>query len=115
LIPRYTRSEMGRVWSDANKYAKWLEVELAATETLAEAGVVPKDVAATLRARAKADATRINDIESRVKHDVIAFTMAVGESVGDPLAEGTSGHFNGRSDTLFGVAGTLGVGLAELF
>ena len=86
MIPRYTRSELGRVWSDANKYAKWLEVELAATETLAEAGVVPKDVAVTLRDRAKADATRINDIESRVKHDVIAFTMAVGESVGDPLA-----------------------------
>ena len=86
MIPRYTRSEMGRVWSDANKYAKWLEVELAATETLAEAGVVPKDVAAKLRANAKADAGRINDIESRVKHDVIAFTMAVGESVGDPLA-----------------------------
>jgi adenylosuccinate lyase len=86
VIPRYTRSEMGRVWSDANKYAKWLEVELAATETLAEAGVVPKDVAAKLRANANADATRINDIESRVKHDVIAFTMAVGESVGDPLA-----------------------------
>jgi adenylosuccinate lyase len=86
LIPRYTRAEMGRVWSDANKYAKWLDVELAATETLAEAGVVPKDVAVTLRARAKADAGRINDIESRVKHDVIAFTMAVGESVGDPLA-----------------------------
>ena len=86
MIPRYTRSEMGRVWSDANKYAKWLEVELAATETLAETGVVPKDVAAKLRANAKADAGRINDIESRVKHDVIAFTMAVGESVGDPLA-----------------------------
>src|SRR3984885_1124733 len=84
VIPRYTRSEMGRVWSDANKYAKWLDVELAATETLAEAGVVPKDVAAKLRANAKADATRINDIESRVKHDVIAFTMAVGETIGDP-------------------------------
>jgi hypothetical protein len=42
LISRYTRPEMGRVWSDANKYAKWLEVELAATETLAEAGLVPK-------------------------------------------------------------------------
>jgi len=42
LIPRYTRQEMGHVWSDANKFAKWLEVELAATETLAEAGLVPK-------------------------------------------------------------------------
>jgi adenylosuccinate lyase len=86
LIPRYTRPEMGRVWSDANKYAKWLEVELAAAEALAEAGLVPKQAAATLRARAKADAARINQIESQVKHDVIAFTMAVGESVGDPAA-----------------------------
>jgi adenylosuccinate lyase len=86
LIPRYTRPEMGRVWSDANKYAKWLEVELAATETLAEAGIVPKDAAQALRSRAKADAARINEIESRVKHDVIAFTMAVGENVGDPAA-----------------------------
>jgi adenylosuccinate lyase len=84
LIARYTRPEMGRIWSDANKYAKWLEVELAATETLAEAGLVPKQAAVALRARAKADTARINEIESSVKHDVIAFTMAVGESVGDP-------------------------------
>jgi adenylosuccinate lyase len=77
---------MGRVWSDANKYAKWLEVELAATDTLAEAGLVPKEAAAALRERAKTDPSRINEIESRVKHDVIAFTMAVGESVGDPAA-----------------------------
>jgi adenylosuccinate lyase len=86
LIPRYTREEMGRVWSEANKYAKWLDVELAATETLAEAGLVPKDAAVTLRARAKVDVHRINELEARVKHDVIAFTMAVGESIGDPVA-----------------------------
>jgi len=84
LIPRYTREEMGRVWSDANKFAKWLDVELAATETLAEAGQVPKEAAATIRARAKIDVVRILELESRVKHDVIAFTMAVGESIGDP-------------------------------
>ena len=86
MIPRYTRPQMGRIWSDANKYAKWLEVELAATEALAEAGIVPKEAAVALRARGKADAARINEIESSVKHDVIAFTMAVGESVGDPAA-----------------------------
>jgi adenylosuccinate lyase len=86
LIPRYTRPEMGRIWTDANKYAKWLEVELAATDTLAEAGLVPKEAAAALRSRAKTDAARINEIESQVKHDVIAFTMAVGESIGDPAA-----------------------------
>src|SRR5450432_3312372 len=77
---------MGRVWSDANKYARWLDVELAATETLAEAGQVPKEAAATIRAKAKTDPARINEIESRVKHDVIAFTMAVGDTIGDPGA-----------------------------
>jgi adenylosuccinate lyase len=84
VIPRYTREEMGRVWSDQNKFAKWLEVELAAAETLAEAGQVPKEAAAAMRARAKADVARIHELEARVKHDVIAFTMAVGESIGDP-------------------------------
>src|SRR6202790_5533736 len=86
LIPRYTREEIGRVWSDANKFASWLDVELAATETLAEAGQVPKDAASAIRARAKIAAARINDLEARVKHDVIAFTMAVGESIADPAA-----------------------------
>src|SRR5271163_977000 len=75
---------MGRVWSDQNKFAKWLDVELAATETLAEAGQVPKEAAAAIRARAKVDVARIHELEARVKHDVIAFTMAVGESIGDP-------------------------------
>jgi len=86
LIPRYTRKDMGAVWSDANKFAKWLEVELAATDTLAEAGLVPKDAAAAIRERAKVDVARIHELEARVKHDVIAFTMAVGESIGDPGA-----------------------------
>jgi adenylosuccinate lyase len=86
LIPRYTRPEMGHVWSEANRYAKWLDVELAATETLAEAGLVPKAVAALIRTRAKVDADRIRELEARVKHDVIAFTMNVGESIGDPAA-----------------------------
>jgi len=84
VIPRYTREQMGRVWSDQNKFAKWLDVELAATETLAEAGQVPKETAAAIRARAKVDVARINELEARVKHDVIAFTMAVGESIGEP-------------------------------
>jgi adenylosuccinate lyase len=86
LIPRYTRKEMGQVWSDANKFAKWLDVELAATAALAEAGVVPKEAAAILRERAKVDVARIHELEARVKHDVIAFTMNVGESIGDPAA-----------------------------
>ena len=77
---------MGHVWSDANKFARWLDVELAATEALAEAGLVPKDAAALIRSRAKVDVARILELESHVKHDVIAFTMAVGESIGDPAA-----------------------------
>ena len=86
MIPRYTREAMGAVWRDSNKYAKWLEVELAATETLAEAGDVPKEAAARIRERAQVDVPRIHELESRVKHDVIAFTMNVGESIDDPAA-----------------------------
>ncbi len=77
---------MGRVWSDENKFQRWLEVELAATETLAEAGVVPREAAATIRQLAKVNVARIHEHEARVRHDVIAFTLAVGESIGDPAA-----------------------------
>jgi adenylosuccinate lyase len=86
LIARYTRAEMGRVWSDENKFQKWLDVELAVTETLAEAGIVPREAAAKLRERARVDVARINEIEANVRHDVIAFTVAVQETVGDPEA-----------------------------
>src|SRR6202030_3967014 len=86
LITRYTRPEMGRVWSEENRFQKWLEVELAAAETLAEAGVVPREAATKLRQRARVDVARINEIEAKVRHDVIAFTIAVQESVGDPEA-----------------------------
>ena len=75
---------MGRVWSEDNKFRRWLDVELAATETLADAGVVPREAAAKLRERARIDVTRINEIESNVRHDVIAFTIAVQETVGEP-------------------------------
>jgi len=88
LIPRYTRAEMGRVWSDENRFQKWLEVELAATEALAEADIVPREAAARLRERARVDVAQIHAHEARVKHDVIAFTMAVGESIGHPQTAG---------------------------
>jgi len=77
---------MGRVWSEENKFQKWLEVELAAAETLAEAGIVPREAARKLRERARVDAARINELEAKVRHDVIAFTITVQESVGDPEA-----------------------------
>jgi len=75
---------MGQVWSDANKYQKWLDVELAAADTLAVAGLVPRETAVKLRSRAKVDAHRISEIETRVKHDVIAFTMAFCEATATP-------------------------------
>jgi len=82
VIPRYTRPEMGRIWSDENRFRTWLAVEVAATETLAEAGIVPKDAAKAIRERADFNVDRIFQIEAEVKHDVIAFTTAVAEIVG---------------------------------
>jgi adenylosuccinate lyase len=82
VIPRYTRAEMGRLWSDESKFRKWLDVELAATATLADAGLVPKHAAAVIRKKADFDLFRIHQIEAEVKHDVIAFTTAVAEKIG---------------------------------
>src|SRR5580692_7853317 len=73
---------MARIWSDENRFRTWLAVEVAATETLAEAGVVPKDAAHAIRERADFSVERIQEIEAEVRHDVIAFTTAVAEIVG---------------------------------
>lgn len=81
MIARYTRPEMGRIWSEENKYNAWLEVELAASEALAETGEVPREAAEKLRKHARAGAERIREIEAVVRHDVIAFTTAVAESM----------------------------------
>ncbi len=82
MIPRYTRPEMARIWSDENRFRTWLAVEVAATETLAAAGIVPKEAAKAIHARADFSVDRIFQIEAEVKHDVIAFTTAVAEIVG---------------------------------
>jgi adenylosuccinate lyase len=81
MIDRYTRPEMGHIWNENTKYQKWLEVELAASEALAEMGEVPAEAATKLRRHAKVDAPRVQDIEKEVRHDVIAFTTAVAESM----------------------------------
>ena len=73
---------MGRIWEDQNKYQRWLDVELAVTETLAANGIVPKDAAAEIKAKANFSVDRINEIELETKHDVIAFTTSVAEFVG---------------------------------
>jgi len=72
---------MGRIWSDQNKFQQWLEVELAASDALAELGVVPGEAARLLRAHAGFQVERILEIEEEVKHDVIAFTTAVAETM----------------------------------
>ncbi|HVP65079.1 MAG TPA: adenylosuccinate lyase [candidate division Zixibacteria bacterium] len=82
MIPRYTRPEMGLIWSDENKFRTWLQVEIAASETLAEAGLVPKSAARAIKSKGDFDLERIQEIEAEVKHDVIAFTTAVAEKVG---------------------------------
>lgn len=81
MISRYTRPEMGAIWSEENKYRQWLEVELAASEALASLGVVPRDAAGILRRYASFSLERIQEIEREVRHDVIAFTTAVAESL----------------------------------
>ncbi|MCU1325896.1 MAG: Adenylosuccinate lyase [Bryobacterales bacterium] len=81
MIPRYTRPEMGAVWTDQNRFQQWLEVELAASEALAEMGVVPAEDARLLRQHASFDADRVLEIEQTTRHDVIAFTTAVAESM----------------------------------
>jgi adenylosuccinate lyase len=81
MIARYTRPEMGAIWSEQHKYECWLEVELAASEALADLGEVPREAAQALRANASFDLKRIQEIEREVKHDVIAFTTAVSESM----------------------------------
>jgi adenylosuccinate lyase len=82
MIPRYTRPEMGRIWTDENKFAKWLEVEIAAAEAEAEAGLIPRAAARAIRRKGKFDVGRILEIEKEVKHDVIAFTTNVAGYVG---------------------------------
>ena len=94
MIPRYTRLAMGQIWSDENKFLKWLEVELAASEALAEIGEVPTEAAQALRRHADFDVSRIHEIESQVKHDVIAFTTAVAEKMSAAGAADASRWFH---------------------
>ncbi|HEV8412174.1 MAG TPA: adenylosuccinate lyase [Bryobacteraceae bacterium] len=81
MINRYTRPEMGRIFSEQNKFDQWLAVELAAAEALAESGEVPAEAARALRAHAAFDVARIDEIERETRHDVIAFTTAVAEKM----------------------------------
>src|SRR6202047_395528 len=101
---------MGRIWSDENRFRTWLTVEVAATETLADAGMVPKDAAKAIRKRADFDLQRIHEIEAEVRHDVIAFTTAVAEIVGP---EARWFHYGLTSNDVVDTAQALLIGQAS--
>ena len=110
MIPRYTRPEIGRIWSDENRFRTWLAVEIAASDTLAEAGMVPKEAAKAIRERADFRLERINEIEAEVHHDVIAFTTAVAEIVGP---EARWFHYGLTSNDVVDTAQALLIGQAS--
>ena len=83
MIERYSRKEMTAIWSDASRFAIWLEIEILACEAQAELQLIPNDAARRIRANAHFDEDRIKAIEAEVHHDVIAFLTSVGESLGD--------------------------------
>ncbi len=83
MIPRYTRQQMGDIWSLENKYQKWLDVEIAVCEAWAELGEIPEESLKRIKERANFDVKRIDEIEATVKHDVIAFLTSVAEYVGE--------------------------------
>ncbi|MGP4060608.1 adenylosuccinate lyase [Halobacillus litoralis] len=83
MIERYTRPEMGAIWTEENRYQAWLEVELLACEAWSELGVIPREDVTKLREKASFDVERIHEIEAETRHDVVAFTRAVSETVGE--------------------------------
>src|SRR5918911_2227253 len=83
MIERYTLPEMGALWTEQNKFQKWLEVELAVCEVHAEMGTIPREALEEIRARAAFTVERINEIEKTTDHDVIAFTTALAENIGE--------------------------------
>src|SRR6059058_2236288 len=106
MIPRYTRPEMGRIWSDENKFRQWLEVEIATAEAEAEAGLIPRSAARAIRRKGRFSVERILEIEKKVKHDVIAFTTNVAENIG---REGRYLHYGLTSNDVVDTAQALQV------
>ena len=83
MIPRYTTKEMGEIWGDENKFAKWLEVEKAVALAQAELGMIPEKAAKDINTRSRFDIKKIEEIESKTHHDVIAFLTDVSSHLGD--------------------------------
>ncbi len=106
MIPRYTRSGMGAIWSEENRFAQWLEVEKAAAEAQAELGIIPAAAARAIRERGGCDPARIATLEAELKHDLIAFTTNVAEHVG---AEARYLHYGLTSNDVIDTAQALQV------
>ncbi len=84
MIDRYTLPEMGAIWSEQNRFQKWLDVEIAVCEVHAERGTIPIEAVEQIKSRATFSVERINEIERITNHDVIAFTTNLAESIGEP-------------------------------
>src|SRR6185369_3358802 len=82
MIERYTRPEMGAIWTDENRFQKWLDVEIAVSEVHADMGTIPRDAVDKIKRTASFSVDRINEIERTTRHDVIAFTTALAENIG---------------------------------
>lgn len=104
MIDRYATEEMKKIWNNENKYRVWLKVELAVLKAYAEKGIIPKDDYLKIEKRAKIDAKRIDELEAETRHDVIAFTRAVGENLG---AEGRWFHYGLTSTDVVDTANAL--------
>jgi adenylosuccinate lyase len=115
LIDRYTRPAMGRIWTEENKYRCWLQVESAASTVLAEDGVIPADAAEAIATKASFSVARIQEIEAEVKHDVIAFTTAVAETLKDQGLDAESRwlHYGLTSNDIVDTAQALQVAEAS--
>ena len=131
MIPRYSRPKMAAIWEPANRFSLWLKIEILACEAWAELGVIPKDAVAEIKAKATFDMAalvpRIDEIERRTKHDVVAFTEAVAERIGpasryihlgltssDILDTCLACQMQQAADLLLEDAGSLETVLAEL-
>jgi adenylosuccinate lyase len=115
LIDRYTRPAMGSIWTEENKYRCWLRVESAASTVLAEDGVIPASAAEAIATRASCSAARVQEIEAEVKHDVIAFTTAVAETLKDQGLDAESRwlHYGLTSNDIVDTAQALQVAEAS--
>src|SRR5262245_1593044 len=104
MIERYTLPEMGAIWTDQNRFQKWLDVEIAVCEVHADMGAIPRDAVDKIKRTASFSVDRINEIEQTTRHDVIAFTTALAESIG---AESRFVHYGLTSSDVVDTANAL--------